>query len=180
MVNQQQEVNNILSTRPGDVWVECPHCRKGRWMRKYRIHKKNFTGLCYSCWVKSHIGAASPNWKGGRHLDINGYVLVSLSPNDFFHPMADNHNYVREHRLVVAKALGRCLHTWEIVHHKKGYAKDDNRYPETLQLVSELGHKQLTLLEQRITKLEEKVEEQNKVIKLLQWQNKQKEIHWKT
>jgi len=72
-------------------------------------------------------GPKNPQWKGGRvtcHGD--GYVLIKLSEDDFFRSMAGKQGYVLEHRLVVAKSLGRCLQPWEKVHHKNGI-KDDNR-----------------------------------------------------
>ena len=68
--------------------------------------------------------------------------------------MVDKQGYVLEHRLVVAKAIGRNLHRWEIVHHKDNCPKDDNRYPETLQLVSDDRHDQITILGVRIKYLE--------------------------
>jgi len=85
--------------------------------------------------------------------------------------MAMAGNYVFVHRLVMAKSLGRLLQSWEIVHHKN-HIRDDNRI-ENLQLVTDERHQQITILEKRITKLEEKVDKQAKLIKLLQWQNKQ-------
>lgn len=53
------------------------------------------------------------HWKGGKTVDKSGYILVKV-PN---HPYANNHGYVREHRLVVEKSIGRYLEPDEIVHH---------------------------------------------------------------
>ena len=131
-------------------WVACPDCGKQRWVVLYK-GQPIFTH-CNICAgkIRGRSGQANYNWRGGITKDKAGYILVRVFPNDFFFPMANNKGYIREHRLVVAKALGRCLHLWEIVHHKKGFAKDDNRYPETLQLVSDDRHKQISILERKI------------------------------
>jgi len=76
-------------------------------------------------------GHKNQNWKGGRYK-ANGYVFV-LRPD---HPHANRQGYVREHRLVMEKALKRFLSPKEIVHHKNN-VRDDNRL-ENLELFS--GH----------------------------------------
>ena len=65
------------------------------------------------------------NYKGQTTND-QGYVLKH-EPN---HPYADHDGYVREHRLVVERTIGRNLHKWEIVHHINE-VRSDNR-PENL------------------------------------------------
>lgn len=129
--------------------------------------------------MTGRFGVKNNHWKGGKYTE-NGYVFVKLISSDFFYLMAKHDGYVYEHRLVMAKLLGRCLHRWEIVHHKHtkypaGSVEDkqDNRI-ENLQLVSDDRHKQITILEERIKFLEGKVDEQGKLIKLNQWQLKQK------
>ncbi len=79
-------------------------------------------------------GGKASNWKGGRKLSSQGYMEIWLSPSDPFYPMTGIKDYVKEHRLVMAKHLGRCLSRQEIVHHKNGL-REDNRL-ENLELLS--------------------------------------------
>lgn len=90
-----------------------------------------------------------------------GYVFILLESNSPYRSMINsfvNNNYLLEHRLVMAKHLGRCLESWEIVHHKNGI-KDDNRI-ENLEIMKEYKHKDEHLnmlsLENRILKSEVK------------------------
>lgn len=80
------------------------------------------------------IGAKNPRWKGGLAV-MRGYKLVLLPEDDFFRPMARKDGYVLEHRLVMAKSLGRCLHSWELVHHRNGI-KTDNRIEKLLLVLT--------------------------------------------
>ena len=150
------------------IWHACVLCGKERWVV---LKKGKLDSLkCRACNGRLSMSGwkyeQNPNWKGGRHYDGQGYIRICLKPDDFFFSMTKKDGYVLEHRLVVAKALGRCLQPWEIVHHKRGYAKDDNRYPETLQLVTDDRHTQITILENKIKRLE-------KEIRLLRWQVKE-------
>ena len=136
-------------------------------------------------------GNDNKRWQGGRYIDKDGYVLVLVDRDDFFAPMRASNGYVREHRLIVAKALNRCLLPWEVVHHKTGYSKDDNRYPETLELITDKRfhlvdaevkrklHDQEKKIQKLITLIEEQtkqIEELRKEIKLLQWQLKEEDF----
>jgi len=71
-------------------------------------------------------GANNNNWKGGRMKDKRGYILV-LMPK---HPFCNSIGYIREHRLIIEKQIGRYLHKFEVAHHINRI-KNDNR-PENL------------------------------------------------
>jgi len=127
-------------------WLACIDCGKERWVIQ-RGAKRITASKCFVCsnktprvnrgsFLKGRFGENHPAWKGGRTKTKEGYIIVKLPLDDFFRPMCQKSGHIFEHRLVVAKALNRCLLPWEIVHHKEGYAKDDNRYPETLQLIT--------------------------------------------
>lgn len=71
------------------------------------------------------------NWKGGRSR-MGDYTAVLVEPDDPYASMRTSLGYVLEHRLVMAKSLGRPLTKRETVHHING-DKRDNRL-ENLQL----------------------------------------------
>ena len=71
----------------------------------------------------------NPRWKGGRHVGDGGYIFVR---SEEFPSMVLSGGYVREHRLVMARHLGRALLSHEGVHHKNGN-RGDNRI-ENLEL----------------------------------------------
>ena len=77
------------------------------------------------------IGPGGPHWKGGRN-NHRGYVMVWLSPEDPFYSMAHKSGYVAEHRLNLARKLGRPLLVSETVHHIDG--DRSNNSPANLQL----------------------------------------------
>lgn len=76
-------------------------------------------------------GAQNPNWKGGTAL-FNGYRGVKVDRDDPVACMELSQGYVLEHRLVMARSLGRPLRPDETVHHING-DRLDNRL-ENLQL----------------------------------------------
>ena len=135
------------------IFLRCKECNKERAVDRYYAEKPTFTNLCISCARKARRADKNPYWKGGKYQNAQGYTLVLLQPNDFFYKMASVRGYVMEHRLVMAKHIGRNLQPWEVVHHKRGIAKSDNKI-EGLRLMTDNRHKQITILENRITFLE--------------------------
>lgn len=101
-----------------NVSTQCAH----RWLKKMGVETRPWQGS----------GEEHSQWKGGRNKDVNGYWLVRLSKDDPMISMANHHRNVLEHRLVMARKLGRPLTPHETVHHIDG--DRSNNSPDNLQL----------------------------------------------
>jgi hypothetical protein len=122
------------------MWMACPDCGHEHWVRLYK-GKPQSVGRCRPCSSRinqklmERHGSNNGRWKSGRTILQGGYIGINVTPDDFFYSMCrkTHGHYVAEHRLVMAKHLGRCLLPWEVVHHKNGI-RDDNRL-ENLELL---------------------------------------------
>lgn len=170
-IKRGREIGHKSAPNNSFVWLACEKCGKGRWV--WNDGKRPHSKLCRECSYTKFRNMIKGNTfasKGGRILNSRGYIGIRLQPEDFFYSMVDHMDYVLEHRLVMAKSLGRNLHRWEIVHHKN-HIRDDNRI-ENLQLVSDDGHNQITIMENKIDKLLEGQRELKEEIRLLRFENK--------
>jgi len=138
----------------------CKYC--GKSIDKYPCQIKKYNFCCrehFRLYLK--VGQNNTNWKGGRRIDNFGYIKLWINADNPFFSMASKyHNEILEHRLVMAKHLGRCLESWEQVHHKNGI-KTDNRI-ENLELIDNIQHshfhRQVTLLKKEVMKLKKEKE----------------------
>ena len=131
-----------LAGRGRIVWAACPDCAAERWVpvrtpdvtcrrcSRARLaaegHFDRIRALPSRTANRDQRREKNPQWRGGRRRHASGYVLVLLAADDPMRPMAQADGLVMEHRLVMARALGRPLHSMEQVHHLNG-RKDDNR-----------------------------------------------------
>jgi hypothetical protein len=99
------------------------------------FQKHHIIGVCRKLGLPRDPRQSGPEhhaWKGGRYVDGNGYAQVWIDPQDPIALMATDTGHVPEHRLVMARSIGRPLTKTETVHHIDGDKLHNNI--ENLQL----------------------------------------------
>lgn len=129
-VSDETRIKIGLSGMGREVSKENKERARQRWVGK---NNPNFDKHLY--------GEDSPHWQGGLTLN-NGYIMI-YQPN---HPYTDKAGYIREHRLVMEKFLGRYLEPAEVVHHINGI-KDDNRIENLMLFDNQSKHTEFHQLE---------------------------------
>ena len=66
------------------------------------------------------------SWRGGISINDGGYIMQSVPRDDEMAAMRTSTGYVPQHRLVMARHLGRPLNRTETVHHINGDRKDNS------------------------------------------------------
>jgi hypothetical protein len=141
----------------------CPQCGKEREVRAKQVAMNKNTYCSHSCRAKAFAsrllpyctnmkgrtrkdkkyGSKNPAWKGGvtylRTHGNYGAIKYVRCPADFL-PMARKDGYVMEHRLLVARALGRLLLREEVVHHDDHNPKN-NAISNLMLFASNRDHK---------------------------------------
>ena len=137
--------HRVYERNRSQFWVTCGNCNQGRWVDRGAIQRsKNFTGLCLNCasslvYEPPHSGQKNNSFTGSA-MTSGGYITLcvsALSKTDqqLATPMGQRNSRsprVLEHRLVMARHIGRSLTKDETVHHING-DKTDNRI-ENLRL----------------------------------------------
>lgn len=126
------------------VTYSCGHTSTISALIAYNVQRN--IGYCLACSWQDRVkhGPDHPNWNGGRFLRGDGYIRLTisgLSPEDqaLAGSMKADKGHVLEHRLAMARKLGRPLEKHEFVHHLNG-VKDDNRIENLLLMPDQAAH----------------------------------------
>jgi hypothetical protein len=91
--------------------------------------KRNTRHCSVACRNMAMVGPSSPAWRGGWYQDNTGRVVINTS--------SSRCSYVREHRLVAARIIGRPLRRTEICLHIDGNTRNND--PSNLFLYSTIS-----------------------------------------
>jgi hypothetical protein len=102
--------------------IKCLQCGKDRDIKSVPKHRSldiylRDRPICISCGHKKRIntlGGHAPNWKGGRHIDLKGYVRLW-----------DGNKYIFEHHKVWIKVYGDIPKGY-VIHHTDGNKENNN------------------------------------------------------
>lgn len=110
--------------------VTCAECGGSFQVRPGMVRDLTKRGVKFYCGspCKGKRGPLVNGGRGHRAITADGYVVVYVSPEERWRESPTE----REHRVVMARALGRPLEPYETVHHING-DRTDNRL-ENLQL----------------------------------------------
>ena len=144
-------------TREGVLFMECAAC--GKTMRKWKssVMRAKWPLTCSKkCRAKRMRREGNRSWKGGTWVEKrNGYRLLACHhlglEDQALLPKPMPREYL-EHRLVVAKNLGRALSRHEHVHHRNG-VKDDNRIENLVLMDWSVHSREHRLMERALSNL---------------------------
>jgi hypothetical protein len=163
-IRTPKELGFMGHTKNKYIYAKCLNCGNLRWVQLKTVDKYK---KCRKCMNSGKIGEKSGTWKGGTKINHAGYKLVILRPDSPYFEMANPAGYVFEHRLVMAQELGRCLHDWEMVHHRDSIKTHNG--PSNL-FVTDASHHN-TLVEQVLVYQKKEIKELKNSNMLLEAEN---------